>query len=111
MERRCEKHIFEVSEDRCGKCGNEFCAECLVYSFGPKKPPFCISCAVAAAGIRSTAGNAPAMGRREMKILNRERMAALKRLSQMPAEAPEPAADPDHVPTKVPSSLSFPQAF
>ena len=23
----------------CGRCGHEFCSTCLVYSFGPKKPP------------------------------------------------------------------------
>ena len=82
MEKRCEKHIFEESEDRCGKCGHEYCAECLVYSFGPKKPPFCIPCAVAAAGIRSSAGNAPLMGRREMKVMNRERKLTFKRLAR-----------------------------
>ena len=50
MEGRCAKHQFEASEDVCRECGNEFCSECLVYSFGPKKPPFCIACALAAAG-------------------------------------------------------------
>jgi hypothetical protein len=114
VEKRCEKHIFETSEDRCGRCGHEFCGECLVYSFGPKKPPFCIQCAVAAAGIRSNAGAPPALGRRELKRMNRERMAALKRLAHMPvAEEPTPAEDDEaeDAQTRVHSSLSFPQAY
>ena len=101
MEKRCEKHIFEEAEDRCGKCGQEFCAECLVYAFGPKKPPMCIPCAVAAAGIRSTAANAPVLGRREMKAMQRERMLLIKRnLRPAAAElAPEPEVFNDPLPS------------
>src|SRR3954469_12230568 len=112
VEKRCEKHIFETSEDRCGRCGHEFCGAGPVYSFGPKKPPFCIQCAVAAAGIRSNAGVPPALGRRELKMMNRERMAALKRLASLPTN-PEPEQgsedDPAEPGTRIPSSLSFPQ--
>jgi hypothetical protein len=116
VEKRCEKHIFETSEDRCGRCGHEFCGECLVYSFGPKKPPFCIQCAVAAAGIRSNAGAPPALSRRELKLMNKERMAALKRLARIPAaDEPAPADDEsdesDESQTRVHSSLSFPQSY
>ncbi len=67
MEGRCAKHQFEASEDVCRECGNEFCSECLVYSFGPKKPPFCIACALAAAGVRTTAANAPVKPKKELK--------------------------------------------
>lgn len=73
MQGRCDKHLFEAAEDKCGRCGYEFCGECLVYSFGAKKPPFCIPCAVAAAGLRSTAGNAPAIDARELRALRKER--------------------------------------
>jgi hypothetical protein len=84
MQGRCDKHLFEAAEDRCGRCGFEFCGECLVYSFGAKRPPFCIPCAVAAAGIRSSAGGRPASPR-EMKAMRRER--------RKQRRAPAPAQD------------------
>ena len=58
----------------CRHCGDWFCSECLVYSFGPKKPPFCVACALAAAGVRSNATGAAKVSRREMK--RREKAAA-----------------------------------
>ena len=78
MQGRCEKHLFEAAEDRCGKCGLEYCPECLVYSFGPKRPPFCIPCAVSAAGIRTSAGGGRGLPRREAKRLERERKLAFR---------------------------------
>ena len=48
----CVKHTFEIAKDVCRVCQNSYCEECLVYSFGPKKPPYCVTCALAAAGIR-----------------------------------------------------------
>ena len=87
MQGRCEKHLFETAEDRCGKCGLEFCTECLVYSFGPKRPPFCIPCAVSAAGIRSGSGRR-GMPRREAKRLERERKHALREARATAVVAP-----------------------
>ena len=78
MEGRCAKHQFEASEDVCRECGNEFCSECLVYSFGPKKPPFCIACALAAAGVRTTAANAPVKPKKELKKEVKARRRATK---------------------------------
>ncbi|HEY2427610.1 MAG TPA: hypothetical protein VGI06_01675 [Acidimicrobiales bacterium] len=49
---RCEKHAFDPAVDICSKCGQARCGDCLVYPFGPKKPPFCINCALVAGGIR-----------------------------------------------------------
>lgn len=92
MQGRCDKHLFEGAEDRCGKCGYEFCGECLVYSFGAKKPPFCIACAVAAAGIRSNAGIRPMADARELKALRKERRSAARK--QRREGTPEPALDP-----------------
>lgn len=77
MEGRCERHQFDRSVDRCGRCGGEFCGTCVVYSFGPKKPPFCLPCAVSAGGVRSRAARGPALSRRERKVIERERLAAL----------------------------------
>lgn len=94
MQGRCDKHLFDPAEDRCGTCGGEFCAECLVYAFGPKKPPFCIPCAVVAAGIRKTAAGAT-LTRRDAKRLERERRSALKQARKARAAADRQAAAMD----------------
>jgi hypothetical protein len=96
MQGRCDKHLFEGAEDRCGRCGYEFCGECLVYAFGAKKPPYCIPCAVAAAGIRSNAGVRPMADARELKALRKERRSAARkqRRDGTPAPAPLPSLAP-----------------
>jgi len=48
----CDKHPFDPAMDTCRTCKSAFCPECLVYPFGPSKPPFCLNCALSAAGIR-----------------------------------------------------------
>jgi hypothetical protein len=102
MQSRCAKHLFEGAEDRCGKCGLEFCGECLVYAFGPKKPPMCIPCAVAAAGIRASAGNRPTLNKNEMKRVQKERQSAFKRFRRdrktQPADLPTTPAPVDPTP-------------
>jgi hypothetical protein len=108
MSGRCVKHSFEPAADSCRHCGHEFCDECLVYSFGRSEPPFCVACALAAAGVRSNAARRPALSRREIR-----RQAKLRRKAERqraaeqvpsPAEtgfdwsAPQPAppgTDPD----------------
>ena len=93
MEGRCERHQFDRSIDRCGRCGGEFCSTCVVYSFGPKKPPFCLPCAVTAGGLRTKAAKGPALSRKERKQLERERK----------ANASQPAVDlpPVRMPVEV----------
>jgi hypothetical protein len=93
MEGRCERHQFDRSVDRCGRCGGEFCSTCVVYSFGPKKPPFCLPCAVTAAGVRTKAARVPAMSRKERKQLARERKVA--------ASQPAPELAPIKMPVQV----------
>jgi len=91
MEGRCERHLFDQAIDLCGRCGAEFCGDCLVYSFGPKKPPFCLPCAVEAAGVRKGAGYRPAMSRREAKRLAKQRDAFRNRhAAGAGAGAPDP---------------------
>jgi hypothetical protein len=68
-----------------------------VYSFGAKKPPFCIPCAVAAAGIRSSAGIRPIADAREMKALRKERRSAARK--QRRDGTPVPAALPSLAPS------------
>ncbi len=111
MQGRCEKHLFEQAEDRCGSCGQEFCAECLVYSFGPKRPPFCIPCAVAAAGIRT--GASKSLPRREAKRLERERRQAFRRAQRAAASmpAPEPFVPMTPTPPEAAASDQLPDAM
>jgi hypothetical protein len=61
------RHSFELVENECRNCGNGFCNECLVYAFGPKKPPYCVPCALAASGVRSNAANRPVLSKRELR--------------------------------------------
>lgn len=55
----CVRHMEEPAANACGDCAREFCTRCLVYSFGPKKPPMCINCALYAGGVRN--GHRPAV--------------------------------------------------
>jgi len=106
MQGRCDKHLFEAAEDKCGKCGYEYCGDCLVYSFGPKKPPFCIPFAVAAAGLRSNAGIAPQVGARELRTLKKERRSAFRRARKPMGTAEEElleASLPQIVPPVLPA--------
>lgn len=74
MEERCAKHQFEGAEGVCRTCGWDFCGECLVYSFGPNKPPYCLACALTASGVRSNAANPPLRTKREIKVRHKEWM-------------------------------------
>jgi hypothetical protein len=78
MDQRCTNHQFELIADICRNCGDGFCKECLVYSFGPKKPPYCVSCALAAAGVRSNAARPQTRSRREIRKLAKERRKLIK---------------------------------
>lgn len=49
----CLRHYEEPVSDHCRSCNHPFCSRCLVYSFGPKKPPFCVGCALTASGVRN----------------------------------------------------------
>lgn len=49
----CLRHYEEPVTARCRACQHPFCARCLVYAFGPNKPPFCVGCALHASGIRN----------------------------------------------------------
>ena len=62
----CTKHPHEKSAALCQRCGMSWCNDCLVFAFGPKKPPMCLECAMFAGGVRSAAVR-PAMPKRELK--------------------------------------------
>jgi len=90
MEGRCERHQFDRAIDRCGRCGGEFCQTCVVYPFGAKRAPYCLPCAVEAAGVRSGAAPGKPMSRRERKTLDRQRKAGL-----VAATAAAPTLEPE----------------
>jgi hypothetical protein len=56
----CVKHTFESPEGECRVCGNTYCQRCLVFPFGPNKPPYCVACAIEASGVRMNARARPA---------------------------------------------------
>jgi hypothetical protein len=95
MQQQCAKHVFEGAEDACSTCGDQFCPECLVYAFGPNKPPLCIQCAVAAAGIRASAG------KRGISAFRRFRLARAKNAAP---ETPSPDVWPAPLHSTLPAS-------
>ncbi len=48
----CRKHPWERASDVCRACAGTFCEGCLVFAHGPSKPPYCVPCALTAAGVR-----------------------------------------------------------
>jgi hypothetical protein len=64
----CVKHLFERATHYCDQCGHPYCDECVIQPF-KNRPPLCKACAMAAAGIRSTARVQPARSRKEIKEL------------------------------------------
>ncbi len=49
----CIRHFEEPVAGICRTCQRPFCDRCLVFSFGPKKPPYCVGCALTASGVRN----------------------------------------------------------
>ena len=64
----CTRHPHERGVSPCRRCGEAWCGDCLVYAFGGKKLPYCMSCAMFAGGIRTIAAR-PALPKREVKRL------------------------------------------
>lgn len=81
----CGKHPHEAGVALCRRCGGAWCGSCLVYAFGPRKPPYCMSCAMVAGGVRTSAA-LPAMPRKQLKA----QMRALKAEAKAAAKAGPP---------------------
>jgi hypothetical protein len=92
----CAKHPHEAGIAICRRCGDAWCKDCLVYAFGDTKPPFCMSCAMVAGGVR-TSGARPARPKRELKALQRAAKADAKAAAKAAREAPEPAPEEEQV--------------
>jgi hypothetical protein len=92
----CAKHSHEMGVALCRRCGGAWCNDCLVYAFGPKKPPYCMSCAMVAGGVR-TAGARPAMAKRDLKALQKAAKAEAKAAAKEAKRAPQAEPEPEHV--------------
>jgi hypothetical protein len=92
----CMKHPHEMGVALCRRCGGSWCGSCLVYAFGPKKPPYCMGCAMVAGGVRTTS-SVPAMPRRKLKAQMRALKAETKAQAKAAAKAEAAAAagEPD----------------
>lgn len=95
----CRKHPHEMGVALCRRCGGSWCSSCLVHAFGPKKPPYCMSCAMVAGGVRTSAA-LPAMPRRlvkaQIKALKAEaKVAAKAAKSSKSAKGPKVDAEPE----------------
>ncbi len=91
---RCIAHTNELASDLCSTCGDEFCAGCLVGTTSSKRS-LCVGCALAAAGVRSTARKrVRPIGGREL----RKRREASERIRH---DATERAAQIDNAPWRL----------
>jgi hypothetical protein len=81
MARVCNRHSFILSENLCGRCGQEFCRECLVFPRG-QKLPLCVDCAVAKSGVRT--GRDSGLSKREIRTLVKARRAELAEQASPP---------------------------
>lgn len=92
----CIRHFEEPIAGECRSCGLPFCRRCLVYAFGPKKPPYCVGCALAEAGVRQNArlhsSPPPPPDRSVVKAERKAQREALKNERRMAKEAKKAAA-------------------
>ena len=103
----CSRHSFEYAENVCSSCGSAFCHDCLVYPRGPKKPPLCVPCAIAAAGVRSSARKPSNLSRREVK----KRVKEAKGLQQPQPYVEAPAAPNPDRDFELTSNATFDQGW
>ena len=82
MSTSCSKHGNVVSNNSCGQCTESYCDDCLVFPFGQRKPPMCISCALSFSGVRQRNDAVPTE-RKERKRLGRK-----KRVIEVSVAAP-----------------------
>jgi hypothetical protein len=85
----CAKHPHEVGAALCRRCGQAWCRDCLVFSFGASKPPYCMGCAMVAGGVRSASAR-PAMPKKELRARMKLERQAAKAAAKAARQAPEP---------------------
>ena len=120
----CMRHYEEPVVAHCRTCARPYCSRCLVYSFGPDKPPFCVGCALNASGVRNKnkpvvamAEAAPTVDRRAERAQRRAEKAeakatlrAMKRAAKDGNAAADDAAAPRTSNVPVPKGLTTPSS-
>ncbi len=118
----CMRHYEEPMVAHCRTCAKPYCSRCLVFSFGPDKPPFCVGCALNASGVRNknkpvpVAETVPASDRRVERAEKRAEKAESKAtLRALKRAAKRGEAMPEHQPERttnvpVPKGLSTPSS-
>ena len=101
MTGHCVKHSFELAVGNCRQCNNGFCARCLLFPFGEKKPGFCVACALAASGVRLAAGarKAPVAAPPTRQELRARKKADKLARKQGPPPDGEPPTEPGVIPS------------
>ena len=97
MAARCSKHSFDGAAAQCRSCKQPFCSDCLVYTYGPNKPPFCVPCALVAAGVRrqSTAEKKAIKANRGLEVeISPDAGAPKVLVVESSREAAEPVVEP-----------------
>jgi hypothetical protein len=92
----CAKHPSELATSACRRCGLDWCSECLVFSFGATKPPFCITCALVTAGVKT--GGPPPMSRKQLRARKKAQKSAARGVpapTVVDSPTPEPAPSND----------------
>lgn len=101
MSESCVKHPMTVAEFACGRCGHDFCPECVVFPFGLRKPPLCITCALEMGGISRRDAGRPKLSRREVRRRTKVRKQVTVTRSELRSSelgrTVEPPDDPDEV--------------
>lgn len=120
----CMRHYEEPVVAHCRTCNRPYCSRCLVYSFGPDKPPYCVGCALTASGVRSkptavtVVAEAPPTAdrrveraqRRAEKAEAKATMRAMKRAAKKGEVEPEPATGPRPTNVPVPPGIKTPSS-
>ncbi len=102
MPHSCVDHPSMRAAAACGQCGHLFCADCLVYPFGESRPPMCVGCALAAAGVRKKKSSRPKLRRSTAKArqatftaeTEQAAAAAAQETARLESEAAEAALQP-----------------
>ena len=119
----CTRHYEEPVVANCRTCNKPYCSRCLVYSFGPDKPPYCVGCALTASGVRSkpttvtvVVEEAPATDRRVERAQRRAEkaeakatMRAMKRAAKKGGPEVQPEAGPQTT-VPVPPGIKTPSS-
>lgn len=60
----CTKHPTRRATGACRACEQPCCADCLVFSFGRLREPYCVPCALVASGVHPVVPSEAATDRR-----------------------------------------------